>query len=140
MRQILPCFIKATCPKELALFFPLLSSPLYRLSLLIKFCACIRVLWKILISTVRNLEEFGQHREGCSGCRDRLQGFRSPRRPAWDGAPRYGKGELKGSKRQRESKMEKRGDRRSRWNLEGARSRKPKKRGRRRGGVRELQG
>ena len=50
----------------------------------------------------------------------------------------------KGSKRQRESKMEKRGDQEmekmaGRWNLEGARSRS-QKRGRRRGGVRELQG
>lgn len=45
----------------------------------------------------------------------------------------------KGSKRQRESKMEKRGDPAGRWNLEGARSRS-QKRGRRRGGVRELQG
>ena len=50
----------------------------------------------------------------------------------------------KGSKRQRESKMEKRGDQEmekmaGRWNLEGARSRS-QKRERRSGGVRELRG
>ena len=77
------------------------------------------------------------------GSQDRLQGFRSPRQPAWDGVPDMER-RAKGSKRQRESKMEKRGDQEmekmaGRWNLEGARIRS-QKRGRRRGGVRELRG